>query len=317
MPETTHCPACQKRFRLPDDLLGRSVKCPDCGAVFTAPGRPAEAEPADAPLPFDPVVPRPVRGGREAPFAEDVPSARREADGEVWRTIAAGASLHGVAHALYVGALALLFVIALAALGDSSPSSGTGFGRTTTRSILAVFGILAGLALLGNWLLAVIAESFWVLAPVQAKARGLAIALLVMGGLVLLRLPQLVGLFIELVDRRGGRDQEAYLVSSMLLFYLAEGARLTLFGFFLGALARNLRRPGLAGTNVLGLVTPLVLGGLFLLTLVVLLAARREPAAGLLVLFLNVAGQAGLLIWGLMALLRIRQVLQPRSREED
>src|SRR5262249_47186673 len=157
-----------------------------------------------------------------------------------------------------------------------------------------VFGILAGLALLGNWLLAVIAESFWVLAPVQAKARGLAIALLVMGGLVLLRVPQLVGLFTEMVDRPGGRDQEAYLVSGVLLFYLAEGARLTLFGFFLGALARNLRRPGLAGTNVLGLVTPLVLGGLFLMTLLVLLVARREPAAGLLVLFLNVAGQAGL-----------------------
>lgn len=36
MPEITSCPDCEKKLRVPDDLLGKKVKCPGCGGMFTA-----------------------------------------------------------------------------------------------------------------------------------------------------------------------------------------------------------------------------------------------------------------------------------------
>ena len=54
MPCTIACPSCQKSLHLPDDLVGRLVRCPTCGQAFmtVAPG-PAAAE-AGAPLPVLP-----------------------------------------------------------------------------------------------------------------------------------------------------------------------------------------------------------------------------------------------------------------------
>jgi predicted Zn finger-like uncharacterized protein len=43
MPEFINCPQCERKLRVPDDLLGRSVKCPTCGTTFTAPATAAEA----------------------------------------------------------------------------------------------------------------------------------------------------------------------------------------------------------------------------------------------------------------------------------
>ncbi len=49
------CPICTRKLRVPDDLLGTSVRCPDCGNTFTANGgpvpslTPAAAPAADAP----------------------------------------------------------------------------------------------------------------------------------------------------------------------------------------------------------------------------------------------------------------------------
>jgi hypothetical protein len=36
MPFMTHCPSCSRPLRVPDELSGRNVKCPDCGATFPA-----------------------------------------------------------------------------------------------------------------------------------------------------------------------------------------------------------------------------------------------------------------------------------------
>jgi hypothetical protein len=52
MPEVFNCPRCDRKLRVPEELLGKSVKCPTCGETWTptvaaaggtAP-RPAEAE---------------------------------------------------------------------------------------------------------------------------------------------------------------------------------------------------------------------------------------------------------------------------------
>lgn len=41
MSDLIHCPTCQRPLSVPDELIGRPVKCPDCGEVFlTVQGNP-------------------------------------------------------------------------------------------------------------------------------------------------------------------------------------------------------------------------------------------------------------------------------------
>jgi predicted Zn finger-like uncharacterized protein len=49
MPINTDCPSCNRKLRVPDELLGKKVKCPTCGTVFqadesSAPAGPEEVE---------------------------------------------------------------------------------------------------------------------------------------------------------------------------------------------------------------------------------------------------------------------------------
>jgi len=73
MPEIVNCPACDRKLRVPDDLIGQLVKCPTCGTTFTAavadtppaPGPPPppselERRAAEVPLPPEPLPPAPV-----------------------------------------------------------------------------------------------------------------------------------------------------------------------------------------------------------------------------------------------------------------
>jgi len=45
MPEIVSCPQCQRQLRVPDELLGQSVKCPSCGVTFAATVAAAQAPP--------------------------------------------------------------------------------------------------------------------------------------------------------------------------------------------------------------------------------------------------------------------------------
>jgi predicted Zn finger-like uncharacterized protein len=36
MPEQIRCPSCNAALRVPDNLLGKNVKCPKCQKTFTA-----------------------------------------------------------------------------------------------------------------------------------------------------------------------------------------------------------------------------------------------------------------------------------------
>jgi predicted Zn finger-like uncharacterized protein len=67
MPEIVNCPQCERKLRVPDNLLGQLVKCPTCSTTFTASAAPAEAAPlvpesaapAPAPPPPPPAAPYP------------------------------------------------------------------------------------------------------------------------------------------------------------------------------------------------------------------------------------------------------------------
>ncbi len=75
MPEVTSCPQCQRKLRVPDELLGKKVKCPGCGLTFTAA--------ADAPAP--PVSPSAMgtEPSRRAVPAPPLRRARRDEEEDV------------------------------------------------------------------------------------------------------------------------------------------------------------------------------------------------------------------------------------------
>jgi len=55
--EVVSCPDCQRKLRVPNELVGKLVKCPTCGQTFTA--NPAAQAPAPPPPP--PVEEKPTR----------------------------------------------------------------------------------------------------------------------------------------------------------------------------------------------------------------------------------------------------------------
>src|SRR5437764_8294178 len=48
MPVYIACDKCQKRLKIPDNVVGHSIKCPACNAVFKA--DPAKVQPAAQPV---------------------------------------------------------------------------------------------------------------------------------------------------------------------------------------------------------------------------------------------------------------------------
>src|SRR5258708_35921139 len=60
-----NCPSCQRQLRVPEELLGKKVKCPGCAITFNAEETPAA-------LPDEGAPPKPRRSEREG-FEEDRP----------------------------------------------------------------------------------------------------------------------------------------------------------------------------------------------------------------------------------------------------
>jgi predicted Zn finger-like uncharacterized protein len=72
MPEVVNCPQCKRKLRVPDDLIGKKVKCPTCATTFTASA-------GAAPVPEE-EAPRASRRPATPPDedeSEEVPRARR------------------------------------------------------------------------------------------------------------------------------------------------------------------------------------------------------------------------------------------------
>jgi hypothetical protein len=76
MPEIISCPDCDRKLRVPEDLLGKKVKCPGCGVTFTASagggGRAAPASGGRA---------APSAGSKAPPSARSSPRAPRAEEG--------------------------------------------------------------------------------------------------------------------------------------------------------------------------------------------------------------------------------------------
>src|SRR5258708_4073329 len=51
MPFLANCPTCGKKLKVPDELLGKTVRCADCAGTFTAEKPSAASAPPSAPAP--------------------------------------------------------------------------------------------------------------------------------------------------------------------------------------------------------------------------------------------------------------------------
>src|SRR4051812_17832568 len=50
--EIIYCPACRHKLRIPEDMLGTEVQCPECKGTFVAPPpAPSDAAPMAVPAP--------------------------------------------------------------------------------------------------------------------------------------------------------------------------------------------------------------------------------------------------------------------------
>ena len=87
MPIVVCCPSCSRRLRVPDELLGKKVKCPTCGENFTAAAAGPEMPPTstkDTPTEAYPPPAREPGSGNSGQSLEDAtypsdPSPREEA----------------------------------------------------------------------------------------------------------------------------------------------------------------------------------------------------------------------------------------------
>ena len=61
MPTQINCPSCSRALRVPDELLGKNVKCPTCSTTFEASAEgPPPAPPEEEELPVAPPARRPA-----------------------------------------------------------------------------------------------------------------------------------------------------------------------------------------------------------------------------------------------------------------
>jgi predicted Zn finger-like uncharacterized protein len=78
MATTTSCPSCNRALRVPEELIGKSVKCPTCGKAFTAINGAETAPPTEEERrPVRQLAPPPDDYDDEEPEQELRPSRRR------------------------------------------------------------------------------------------------------------------------------------------------------------------------------------------------------------------------------------------------
>lgn len=79
---TLTCPSCSKKLRLPDDAMGRRIKCPACGTAFTATEGAEKVKPTSAAKPVRATAPH-EENDEEISAAKPAKTARRPPPPEV------------------------------------------------------------------------------------------------------------------------------------------------------------------------------------------------------------------------------------------
>jgi hypothetical protein len=319
MPVVVTCPACQKRARVPEPMVGKTVRCPACEATFVA----GSEGPAAAPAPPE----APVEGvGEDESSPVVVARPPLPADADVLRCVRAGVHLQFLAQTIYAAALAVFLLLALGSVVAGSPpggamGSGPGIAHLSTWAALATLLLVGASAILG-----VTGGALCTLAPNAYLARGLAIAGLILGSVGLMESMGLFRMFgfLLLMDSpvRGinsmGPPGAAVLnfFLPLILAGLFEAGRQTVLALFWRAICFLLRDgSGALLALRLAYAVPTVQGILLLLGL--LFASIGGVGSGAMEYVTVVGGlaQLALLVWGLIVVERVwrrlRSVVPP------
>jgi len=202
MPELTRCPECGKKLKVPDNLIGKQVKCPGCGKPFVASVLSAEPPPApprgrseegigEAPRPRRPApMPAPSEPDEDAPRDDDRGDDDYRGGGEkaAWTKVVMGTNFQLISWAVFLCAWLEAFLgglILQSMLQSAMTSAMTGTGSSNMTSFTTTAYAVSGcfqLLFIGSIALVVLAYVFYSSIPQRTGARGLATATLGLAG---------------------------------------------------------------------------------------------------------------------------------------
>ncbi len=277
MPVVITCPACRRKARVPDTALGKTVKCPGCGATF-----PATLDDS-TPLPAPPLV-------EEDEVPEPSPEPPAPDTRRVERT---GIGLLGISQGVFAVSLALQLLVAL--LGMISPNTEPKSAVSVSISQVAI--LIAVLAGLTGAVAALIGAIFCIVPPASLWARATAASVLILTLLALVRPP--AGSFRDLVSGQA--------VLSILTPAMYESARQATLAIYAFVQARRLGDASTAAqarfvavaypAAVMGLVTLVVLVGMF--------SSTPHPTFDRVVKIVDLLAQTVLVAWSAFVLWRV------------
>jgi hypothetical protein len=341
-----NCPKCSQPLTVGDEHARSQVRCPACAATVTVPG-PVRAEPLEAIPLAEPVPESPPRPRSRPPFDEDEPPRRRplrfdddEDDYSVrsrrihrslrtgdWGRAASALMLNFVASWFHIAAYVVVGIGILAMLDNTSTKPSSSDGPFTA------FLLLGGCVVFVAWLLSLIGYGIGIGTPGKNGESGLAITALIVGGLVLLLAFVLGMQFMELgsaqermrPNQRGPTPnlssiRETIQVVSIMLALL-EVARLTLFAFYVWAIGKSLAKPPVATAGItLGVTLPLVLGGIFIINLMLAATLGRNPDRLWMVVsvyLIEMLVLVGIMLWYALVLWSARKAVELYLRASE
>jgi hypothetical protein len=259
MPVVVTCPTCQKKARVPRASVGKSVKCPSCGASFTAdPGEPV-APPSHFPADLD--------DESNVPPLPDTPEA------DARRVTRHGVGLLALAQALLAAGTVLQLLLALIRLITSDAG-----GRSAFQESFTEFAMIAGtLALVGGVIAGLIGAVFCTVAPAAVSLRAVAGSVLALSFLTVSQASPMTFRDLSTEMARPGRlpnfPTDAFAGLMMLAALSPEmfqAARQALLAVYARSQARRLGDRTAAGLGaLLAIAYPAVVVGLLVLAAVV------------------------------------------------
>jgi hypothetical protein len=303
MPQIISCPDCGRKLRVPDNLLGKKVKCPGCGVKFVGAVEEEleELEEVEAPPP-PPRRPRdeaaqkkPSKSRRRDDEEEEEEDGaakrkRREEDEEDegdaepqrrkpkkrdvykgWERVRLGINLVAIAAWIFVCGYIALFV-AMIVLGNLT--RGAPAAQGFMAYLLLIWAGLVPLASLGAQLTGLGFCMGVVSAPRTQTLKVLAVAAFSMGVAILILQILSVGAARILGPNSGGIVIPVVFWSSILL----AGAEALCFLFFMRGVAVVMRRDDLARSIVIFMITIGVVIGLSVVASVILMLAGMAAA---------------------------------------
>jgi predicted Zn finger-like uncharacterized protein len=199
MPEIVTCPDCGRKLRVPDALIGRKVKCPDCNTKFTGGIATTPGGKSSSRRPRDSDEDHPRRPRRD--YDEDTDNdpgrdarlARQQARGG-WKMTLLGMNLLSGAAYLAVGivVVAMLCYVVVLIFGASALTAGTFSGGSTSvlgaGYVMMIAGVLMLFLLAVFLIVQVIGHGFCIAVPhkVGTARKAMAITTFAISCLILL-----------------------------------------------------------------------------------------------------------------------------------